>query len=152
MASPSTGDRDAATSPGQRLAQGLLIALMAIGSVLLWVGVPVGWLWIGSQVQAKTQGDGFGPYMIVIAGIAVSIFLLAIALARLNRAYGRIASGGEEEVVRVRMPWHRSMRGEDDSRPPRSVLDVVMVCSVSVALLVFAVWFFFLAGSPLPST
>lgn len=125
---------------------------MAIGSVMLWIVVPVGWLWVGSQVQSRTQGDGFGPYLIVIAGIAVSIALLAMALARLNRAYGRIASGGEEEVVRVRMPWHRSMRGEDDSRPPRSVLDVVMVCSVSAALLVFAVWFFFLAGSPLPSS
>ncbi len=54
-------------------------------------------------------------------------------------------------MVRVRMPWHRSMRGEDDSRAPRSVLDVVMVISVSGALLVFAGWFFFFAGSPLPS-
>lgn len=152
MATTGTGDRRAATSPARRLTQGLLIALMAIGSVMLWIGVPVGWLWVGSQVQSKTQGDGFGPYMLVIAGIAVSIALLAVGLARLNRAYGRLASGGEEEVVRVRMPWHRSMRGEDDSRPPRSVLDVVMVWSVAAALLVFAVWFFFLAGSPLPSS
>ncbi len=42
-------------------------------------------------------------------------------------------------------------RGEDDSRAPRSVLDVVMVISVSGALLVFAGWFFFFAGSPLPA-
>lgn len=152
MATTRTRDRGSATPPAHRLTQGLLIALMAIGSVMVWIGVPVGWLWVGSQVQSKTQGDGFGPYILVIAGIAVSIALLAMALARLNRAYGRLASGGEEEVVRVRMPWHRSMRGEDDSRPPRSVLDVVMVCSVALALLVFAAWFFFLAGSPLPSS
>ena len=43
------------------------------------------------------------------------------------------------------------MRGEDDSRPPRSVLDVVMVISVSIAVVLMAFWFFFLAGSSLPS-
>jgi hypothetical protein len=32
------------------------------------------------------------------------------------------------------------------------VLDVVMIASVSVALVVFLIWFFFFAGSSLPST
>ena len=43
------------------------------------------------------------------------------------------------------------MRGDEDHRPPRSVLDVVMVISVGVALLAMAVWFFFFAGSSLPT-
>ena len=43
------------------------------------------------------------------------------------------------------------MRGEDDSRPPRSVLDVVMVISVSIALVIFGIWFFVFAGSSLPT-
>ena len=44
------------------------------------------------------------------------------------------------------------MRGEDDSRPPRSVLDVVMVISVSIALVaMFGIWFFVFAGSSLPT-
>ena len=53
--------------------------------------------------------------------------------------------------MRVRAPWHRSMRGDEDSRPPRSVLDVVMVISVSIAVTAMAIWFFFFAGSSLPS-
>lgn len=126
-----------------------LIALMAVGSVTLWLGIPIGWLWIGSQVQADSQSPGFAPYMLVLAGIVVSIAAMAKLLAMLNRTYKRVA--GDDAVVRVRMPWHRSMRGEDDSRVPRSVLDVVMVISVSAALAVFAVWFFFFAGSPLPN-
>jgi len=138
------------TSPrAESAAKAGLIALMAVGSVTLWVGVPVGWLWIGSQVQAGSQAPGFAPYMLVLAGIAISIAAMAKLLAVLNRTYKRVA--GDDAVVRVRMPWHRSMRGEDDSRPPRSVLDVVMVISVTAALAVFAVWFFFFAGSPLPS-
>ncbi len=126
-----------------------LIALMAVGSVTLWLGIPIGWLWIGSQVQAESQSPGFTPYMLVLAGIVISIAIMAKLLAILNRTYKRVA--GDDAAVRVRMPWHRSMRGEDDHRPPRSVLDVVMVISVSCAMLVFGVWFFFFAGSPLPS-
>ena len=126
-----------------------LIVLMAVGSVTLWLGIPIGWLWIGSQVQAESQSPGFAPYMLVLAGIVISIAVMAKVLAMLNQAYKQVA--GDDAVVRVRLPWHRSMRGEDDSRVPRSVLDVVMVISVSSAMLVFAVWFFFFAGSPLPS-
>jgi hypothetical protein len=133
----------------QRAAKVGLIALMAFGSVMLWLGVPIGWLWIGSQVQSGTQSAGFAPYMLVLAGIVVSVVAVAKLLAMLNRAYRSVS--GDDGTVRVRMPWHRSMRGEDDSRAPRSVLDVVMVISVTAAMVVFAVWFLFFAGSPLPS-
>ena len=34
---------------------------------------------------------------------------------------------------------------------PRSVLDVVMVISVSIAVTAMAIWFFFFAGSSLPT-
>ena len=133
----------------ERVAKVGLIALMGLGSVLLWLGVPIGWLWIGSQVQSGTQSTGFAPYMLVLAGIVVSVVAVAKLLAILNRTYRRVS--GDDGTVRVRMPWHRSMRGEDDSRAPRSVLDVVMVISVTSAMVVFAVWFLFFAGSPLPS-
>ncbi len=136
-------------APREPVVKAALIALMAVGSVILWLGIPIGWLWIGSQVQADSQSPGFAPYMLVLAGIVVSIAVMAKLLAMLNRSYKRVA--GDDAVVRVRMPWHRSMRGEDDSRPPRSVLDIVMVISVSSALFLFGVWFFFFAGSPLPS-
>lgn len=137
---------DLSTRPAAKLG---LIALMAIGSIALWIAVPIFWLWLGSQMQSNTQETGFGPYLVVLVGIAVSVALLAKGLAALNRAYKRLA--GEDAVVRVRMPWHRSMRGEEDSRPPRSVLDVVMVISVSLAATAMAIWFFFFAGSSLPT-
>ncbi len=147
----STGPKIARmTDSPFRLAKAALIAVMAVGSVALWIGVPIGWLWIGSQMQSGGQGAGFGPYVVVLAGIIVSVAVLAKGLASLNRFYGRMA--GTTPTVHVRLPWHRSMRGEDDSRPPRSVLDVVMVISVSIAALAMAIWFFFFAGSPLPST
>src|SRR5690242_5635482 len=98
-------------SGGNPIAKFGLIAAMAVGSVVLWLGIPVGWLWIGSMWQSNSQATGFGPYMLVIAGIVVSAVLLAKLLAKLNRVYGSVI--GADPVVRVRMPWHRSMRGED---------------------------------------
>jgi F0F1-type ATP synthase membrane subunit c/vacuolar-type H+-ATPase subunit K len=137
-------------SQGNPVAKAALIAAMAVGSVLLWLGIPVGWLWVGSMVQSDSQQAGFGPYMLVIFGIVVSAILMAKLLAKLNRVYGTVS--GAAPLVKVRMPWHRSMRGEDDSRQPRTMLDVVMVCSVSVALTIFGIWFAFFAGSPLPNS
>ena len=136
-------------SSTQAVAKAALIALMAFFSIALWLGIPIGWLWIGSQVQAKSQAPGFGPYFLVLAGICISVFAVTKLLAWLNRRYASVC--GQNEIVRVRPPWHRSMRGEDDSRPPRSVLDVVMVISVSIATTAMAIWFFFFAGSSLPN-
>ena len=136
-------------SPRQGLAKAGLIVLMALGSVLLWIGAPVGWLYVGSQYQAKSESEGFGPYLVVVGGIAVSVVVLTKVLSALSRAYDR--ASGQDEPVRVRLPWHRSMRGDDDHRPPRKVLDVVMVISVMIAVVAMTIWFFFFAGSSLPS-
>ncbi len=122
-----------------------LIAVMAAGSIFLWLGIPVLWLWIGSMLQ-KTSDPKLGPYILILVGIIGSMIVTAKALARLNLVYERMT--GRSSQVRVRMPWHRSMRGERDSGRPRTVLDIVMVISVSAAAAAFGFWFFFLAGSP----
>ena len=37
---------------------GLVVAIMIIGSLVLWVGTPLLWLWIGSQIQGATASLG----------------------------------------------------------------------------------------------
>ena len=133
---------------GNALAKGALIALMAVGSIFLWIGIPVGWLWIGSQFQDSGQAS-FGLYMGILLGIVVSMVVVGRFLNRLNAVYGHLAGS---EMVRVRMPWHRSLRGEDEGRAPRQILDVVMVISVMSAGFVFMIWFLFFAGSSLPGS
>ena len=137
-----------AESPFRPLVKAGLIALMALGSIVLWIGSPIGWLWIASQMQKDTQAAGFGPYMVVLFGIAITAVVLAKLLQRLNRLYGAVA--GEDEPVRIVLPWHRGLRGENEGRPPRTVLDVVMVISVAIGVVAFGIWFFFFAGSSLP--
>ena len=127
----------------------MLIALMAAGSIFLWIGIPVGWLWIGSQFQEGSGQASFGLYMGVLAGIIVSMVVMGKILHRLNGVYGRLTGS---EVVRVVLPWHRSLRGESEGRPQRQILDVVMVASVMTAGFVFLMWFLFFAGSSLPGS
>jgi hypothetical protein len=134
---------------GNALAKGALIALMAVGSILLWIGIPVGWLWIGSQLQSDSGQASFGLYMGILLGIIVSMVIVGRFLSRLNGTYGRLAGS---EMVRVRLPWHRSLRGEDEGRPQQQILDVVMVISVMSAGVVFLIWFFLFAGSSLPGS
>lgn len=130
---------------GTGAARVALIALMAVGSIFLWIGIPVGWLWIGSQLQSGQAS--FGLYLGVLAGIIVSMVIVGKILQQLNHVYGRLTGS---ETVRVVLPWHRSLRGENEGRPQRQILDVVMVISVMSAGFVFLVWFLFFAGSSLP--
>lgn len=136
-------------APLRPFAKAGLILLMAIGSIVLWIGSPIFWLWFASQMQKDSQAAGFGPYMVVLFGIAITAVVLAKALQMLNHAYASVE--GQNEPVRVIMPWHRSMRGEGEGRAPRTVLDVVMVTSVAIGVVAFGIWFFFFAGSPLPT-
>jgi hypothetical protein len=133
---------------GRRLLAALLIALMAIGSILLWLGIPVGWLYLVSRLVKSSQ-PSMGPYVLLIVGIPASMIVVGKALSKLNRVYGEVT--GTTPTMRARSPWMKSMRGERESGRQRTVLDVVMVWSVALALLCFGVWFFAFAGSSLPS-
>jgi hypothetical protein len=134
-------------TPGQKVAAAALIALMVLGSFMLWVGAPLFWLWVGSQVQKSSQ-PSMGPYLVVLVGVVASMIVIGKLLSRLNRTYSRVT--GTTGQVRVRMPWHRSLRGERTSGRPTTVLDIVMVATVAVAGVVFLLWFLVLAGNPLP--
>jgi hypothetical protein len=126
----------------------ILILLMAAGSIAMWVVLPVAWLYLGSQMQ-KGSTPTLGPYLLVLVGIVISMVIIGKLLGWLDRVYAIVI--GVRRKERIQAPWHKSMRGERDSGRERTVLDGVMIVSVSLALLVFGVWFFAFAGSSLPS-
>ncbi|MEA2449941.1 MAG: hypothetical protein QOG63_1873 [Thermoleophilaceae bacterium] len=125
----------------------LLVALMALGSVFLWIVVPVGWLWIASHAT-ETSAPTLGPYLLVIFAIPVTMFVVGKLLFKTNRLYERVT--GRDAEVRVQMPWHKSLRDSSTSGRRTTVLDVVMISSVAIALTAFGVWFFLFAGSSIP--
>jgi heme/copper-type cytochrome/quinol oxidase subunit 2 len=117
---------------GTRAARGgasalLAAAMMIIGSLVLWVGVPIGWLWVGSQIQAESDSIGTAIGVMLI-GVVVSVILLAMLLMRLNR-------------------WHEHLR-ESAGRPQRetSLLELVLVVTAGIAVVAFGVWFFVFTG------
>jgi hypothetical protein len=126
----------------------LLILLMALGSVVLWIGVPVGWLYLASHIT-KTSSPTLGPYLLVLIATPITMWVVGKLLFRLNVLYSRLT--GRSYEVRVQLPWHRSLRGERDSGHKPTVLEVVMIISVSIALVAFVIWFFGFAGSSIPS-
>ena len=108
-----------------------LVLVMLAGCLFLWVGVPLGWLWIGSQVQSSLSLGA--AMMITMAGIVVTIIAVVIALGRLNR-------------------WHVELQQRRNGAvPASSPLEVMLVSSAGVALVGFGIWFFLFAGaSPVP--
>jgi hypothetical protein len=126
----------------------VLILLMAAGSIAMWVVVPVFWLWLGSKLQ-EGSSPTLGPYLLVIVGIPVTMVIIGKILARLDRLYAAVLRAPRQQ--RVQASWQKSMRGERGSTRQRTILDSVMVVSVSIALVAFGIWFFAFAGSSLPS-
>jgi hypothetical protein len=137
------------TGASRKSAKVGLITLMILSALMLWLGNPVIWLWIGSQVTTSQQGS-FGPYVLVAVGILVSTIAVAIVIARLNRLYEQVS--GEAATVRVRLPWLRSLRDERAPDTRITVLDLILVSTAVAGVAAFVVWLLFFAGSSLPSS
>lgn len=123
-----------------------IVTLMAVGSLALWVGNPLLWVWLTSHLQSDgTRAPSMGPYALLLLGVILGSVAIGKGLAALNRWYERAT--GSTPTVHVILPWRRSLRGgrsqkrETDGRLPLSLLDVVMVVSVIVAVAAFAAWF-----------
>ena len=125
-----------------------LVALMAIGSIVMWLGVPLGLIYVASKL-ADTPNPSLGPYLLVLIGLPIGMAVVGKALGALNRAHIRLTGA---EVDEYRPGWTRSLRGERVVQRRAGVLDRVMIVSVAVAAVAFAVWFFGFAGSSLPGS
>jgi hypothetical protein len=143
-------DAQAATTERRRIAPhrtaaalGLILLMVAL-SLALWIAVPVGWLWIGSQLTDRPEPNAT-VYFVIGTGILLSMLGGGYLLVRLNRAYMRLTAVGGG--TRVHVAWLKSVRsgGEEYGR---GVLDVIMVGSALTAVIAMAVWFFLFARVP----
>jgi hypothetical protein len=124
----------------------MLVALMALGSVVMWLGVPLALVYLASKL-ADSPEPSMGPYLLIILGLPIGMAVVGKGLGALNRAHIRVTG---TQVDEYRPGWTRSMRGERQVDRRGGVLDKVMIISVAVAAVCFAVWFFGFAGSSLP--
>ena len=120
----------------------LLLLVMAVGSILMWIGAPVFWLWLASRIADSSQ-PSLGLYLLVLVGIIVSMAVIGKGLGTINQIHMELTDN--LPVKREQTIWLRSMRGEREVKRHTGVLGSVMAWSVSVALLLFGVWFFLFA-------
>jgi hypothetical protein len=110
----------------------LIVLIMLTGSLVLWIGLPLGWLWVASQITAATDSLG--------AGLGAALFGLPISLVAMAQVLTWLSNKHRE--VRI-------ARGQEDLG--HFVLEVVMVVSAGIATVGFAIWFFLFSGSsPIP--
>jgi len=124
----------------------MLVMLMALGSVVMWFGVPFALIYLASKL-ADTPNPSMGPYLLVLIGLPIGMAVVGKGLGALNRAHIRLTGA---EVDEYRPGWTRSMRAERKVERRGGVLDRVMIISVGLALVIAAIWFFGFAGSSLP--
>jgi hypothetical protein len=134
-------------SMGRSMAASLVFVAMLLAALSLWTALPVTWLYIGSKVS-KTQFPAETPYAVVIVGLILSIVLVAWLISRLNRLYVEIT--GTNRLAPMRPAWMRSMRDTSAPVGTTTVVEAVLMGSVLLASLALSVWFFLLAGSPIP--
>lgn len=111
----------------------LLLLIMLIGSLVLWIGVPLSWLYLGSQVQGKTQSLG-AALGVMMLGFLASIAAIVPVLGWLNHKHAEL----------------RQARGLEDHG--NTALEAVMTVSAGIAVVVGGAWFFLFSGSsPFPT-
>ena len=121
---------------------------MLLAALSLWTALPLTWVYIGSKVS-KTQFPAEAPYAVVVVGLIASIVIVSWLISRLNRLYIEIT--GTNRLAPMRPAWMRSMRDTASPAGTTTVVEAVLMGSVILAGLALSVWFFFLAGSPIPN-
>ena len=120
-----------------RLASGFLLTLMAIGSLVLWIGVPAACLWVSSRIT----DDQTTHLQITVVLTIVGMVLFARFLFWANKLYLQI-------LARPAEPEPREEGEEDAPRYARGPLEPILVASLVVALMALTVWFFAFAENP----
>jgi hypothetical protein len=149
-----TGDgRHRALAGSLSIKKVALVIASALVSINVWTGAPLFAVWVGSKVQGSLSSLSMTAVFSVIGVLAICVFVLGSVLTWLNARYDQLT--GRPPAARQTSPWLRSMRDERDTdvrhRYGISAVERVVVVCVVAAVLVFEVWFFFFAGSPLPS-
>ena len=128
---------------GAKLLLAILLAL-PIG-----FGVPLVWVWIGSRLQgAGSDSVSSSTAAVIFVGI---IFTYIAILFVVGLVQARGDTGQDRPPARY--PWNRSMRDEP-YRPGAKRLSPIEAAFVFTTIVVsgaFMLWFFLLAGSPLPN-
>jgi uncharacterized membrane protein len=113
-----------------------LVLIMALGSVLLWLGAPIGVIWFAAHTLSKVGSPTLAPLVVVLVALPVVMVVIAAALRRLDQVFSEV-TGYDPKIHRISAPWNKGLTERVNRRT--TILDVVMVFSVLGAGVLAAV-------------
>lgn len=139
----------------QPLRQTAIVAVTIVAAATIGFGVPLGWLWIGSQVQGGSGATSldFSVAMLIMFGIIAS-YVLILYIAGWVMSWADPTLRADRQRGTARLPW---MRGMTDTRanvrraPLVGGIERIFVVTTVIVSAAFWIWLLFLAGSPLPN-
>ena len=135
MSAPAAIMRREATAV-DRLVAAFLLAMMALGSLALWVAIPAG---VMLALTPLSESHGY-HLLVALVGVPTAMIIAGLILLWLNGLY-----------LRVTGQWRYD---EEEDRPKRlrGPLEPLLAWSLLIALIALVFWFFFLPhGAPSPS-
>lgn len=127
----------------------LLTIGMVIGSLMMWAGAPVFWVWFAGRVATWTTGSTqlTAPLAVMIlGGIIVSAAALAKLLGAMNHKHMELT--GLISDRRHARTWNKSMRDSSNNRD-RGLLEPILYWSLgaaAIAAMVFGALYFDYVG------
>jgi hypothetical protein len=133
------------SSLGARAVVALLAVVIVLGSLFLWIGIPLGMFVLAGELTSSATGFLF----FVLGGIPLTMVGFGWLLYRVNGVYESLRPG-PPRAPGPRAPWLIASSDERAKlrrkRAPRVLIDVAMTASAIVALVLLLVWFFFFAS------
>jgi hypothetical protein len=137
-----------------RLKRMSLLSAMSFVAINIWTGAPLLALWVGSRVVGK-RALTMGAVFLVLVLLVTFVTAMAVSLTWLSARYERLAGRTDTERDRRIAPWLRSLSGEEDDlirgRMGTTPVEWIVTGSTVIAVIALEIWFFFFAGSSLPS-
>jgi hypothetical protein len=104
-----------------------LVLMMAIGSVLLWLGAPIGVIWFAAHTLSTVGSPTLAPLLMIAIVLPIVMIAIAAVLRRLDQKFSEV-TGYDPKVHRIAAPWNKGTTERVNRRS--TVLDIVMVISV----------------------
>lgn len=116
---------------------------VAMASVVVGLGIPGLWIWVGSQFQESTA-PSFTALAIVHVGLIGTLLLVA--------GFFSFFVARSKEKAKARSNW---MQGQSEERRKETITDVhplelVIFFAVFIDIVAVMVWFFFFADVNAP--
>lgn len=135
------------------IGQVISFAATIAAAVIIGFGVPLAWVWIGSQLQTGSGAStvDFSVAMVILFGIILTYVLLLYLAGIAMALFG--PREGPTGPRHARAPWMRGMTDTRELRrgPTMGAIERLFVVTTMIVTVAFWLWFAFKAGSPLPS-